>query len=309
MVSSQEASSVLLDLSNNLADAVERAGRSVVSVEARHRVPSSGVIWRQGIVVTADHTIEREEGITVGLPDGSKVQATLAGRDSGTDLAVLRIDGANLPAAERSEEALRVGHIAVAVGRPGEAGLSASWGAISSVGGPWRTWAGGQIDAFVRPDLTFYPGFSGGPLIDAAGRVAGINTSGLSRSLGLTIPAGTVERVVDALLSKGRIARGYLGLGLQGVRLPDSLVQSLGLQGNSGLIVVSVESNGPGDKAGIFVGDVLVALDGTPVSDTDTIQARLGPDSVGKAVPVTIVRGGQRTEVTLTVGERPSRGA
>jgi S1-C subfamily serine protease len=305
---STETGEHLLTLSNNLAAAVERAGASTVAVNGRQRIPASGVYWRQGIVVAADHTIDREEGITVLLPDGRSVGATLAGRDPGTDLAVLKVEGADLLVAERGSEPLRVGHIVLAVARPGEAGLSVSWGAVSAVGGPWRTWSGGQIDQFVRPDLTLYPGFSGGPLVDASGRVAGINTSGLSRGGTLTIPVATVERVVETLLTRGRVARGYLGVGMQPVRLPESLRSSLGLSNETGLIVISVESSGPAEAAGVLVGDILVALDGRPVADTDDVQSVLSSESVGKTITAQVVRGGASAEVQITVGERPRRG-
>lgn len=309
VASSNETVSPLLNFSNGLAGAVERAGAAVVAVNARSRVPSSGVHWRQGVIVTADHTIEREEGITLTLPDGRQAQATLAGRDAGTDLAVFKVESTDLPAADIASEGLKVGHIVLAVARPGETGLSASMGAVSAVGGAWRTWAGGQIDQLVRPDLTLYPGFSGGPLVDAGGRVTGINTSGLSRSMTLTIPTSTVDRVVDQLLTRGRIARGYLGLGMQRVRLPDSLTGPLGLPSADGLIVVSVEQGGPADQAGILVGDIIVALGGKPVSNTDDVQSVLGSDRVGQQVSVQLVRGGNRTELQVTVGERPQRGA
>jgi S1-C subfamily serine protease len=309
VTSPNETSSPLLGLSNTLAAAVENAGRATVAVNARRHTPSSGVHWRPGVIVTADHTLEREEGVTVTLPDGRTVPATVAGRDSGSDLAVLKVEGVDLPQADIADgDALKVGHIVLAVARPGETGLHASMGAISAVGGAWRTWSGGQIDQLVRPDLTLYPGFSGGPLVDAQGRVAGINTSGLSRSMTLTIPASTVNRVVEQLLTKGRIARGYLGLGLQRVRVPDNLKASLNLAGNDGLIVVSVESGGPGDNAGVLVGDIVVSLGGKSVANTDDVQALLGPDQVGSAIPAQIVRGGALTEAQITVGERPRRG-
>ena len=310
VTSSSETGSPLLALSNNLADAVERAGRSVVAVNARHQLASSGVHWRPGVIVTADHTIDREENISVTLPDGRSVPATLAGRDAGTDLAVLKIEAGDLPLAELADgEALKVGHIMLAVARPGETGVSASMGAISVVGGAWRTWSGGQIDRLVRPDLTMYPGFSGGPLVDAQGRVAGVNTSGLARSMALTIPVATVNRVVEQLLSKGRIARGYLGLGMQRIPLPENLKSVLEPPVSEGLIVISVETGGPADKAGALVGDIVIAIDGKPVSSTDDVQAILDPERVGKTVGVRIVRGGTPSELQLTVGERPRRGA
>jgi len=302
------AAGPLLALSDGLADAVEQAGRSVVAVHARQRVPSSGVHWRPGVVVTADHTMERDEGVTLTLPDGSTVAASVAGRDSGTDLAVLKIERSDLPVVEVAESSeLRIGHIVIAVARPGEAGLSASWGAISAVGGPWRTWAGGQVDRLVRPDLTLYPGFSGGPLVDAAGRVAGINTSGLSRSMTLTVPASTVNRVLEQLLSRGRVARGYLGLGMQPVRLPDNLKTGLNLSADTGLIVMSVEPDGPADKGGVLVGDVVLELGGKAVVDTEHVQAALDTTTVGQSLTARVIRGGVPTELSLTVGERPRR--
>jgi S1-C subfamily serine protease len=310
MTDSSGGAGALLGLSNNLADAVEKAGGSVVSVHGRHRTPSSGIHWRQGVIVTADHTVERDGDIPVTLPDGTTVNATRGGADSSTDLAVLRIENATLPVADIGDSStLKVGHLALAVARPGDIGLSATMGAISAIGGAWRTWSGGQIDSFIRPDLTLYPGFSGGPLVSGEGTVVGLNTSGLSRSMPLAIPTSTVNRVIEQLLSKGRVARGYLGVGLQPVRLPDSLVQSAGLSGDVALIVVSIESGSPAEQAGLFVGDVLVSLNGRPVKDPRDVQSALGPESVGTAIPAQIVRGGKTEEVSVTVGERPQKGS
>lgn len=298
----------LLGLSNDLAGAVERAGSAVVAVNGRHRVPSSGIHWRQGIVVTADHTVERDEEITVTLPDGRSVAATLAGRDPGTDLAVLKLSGVELPVAEIADDAsLKVGHFVLALARPGEHGLSASAGVISVVGPAWRTHRGGQIDRLVRLDLTLYPGFSGGALVDAQGRVAGILSSGLARSMGLAIPASTVNRAVDQLLTRGRIARGYLGIGFQPVVLPENLKSKLNLSSSGGLIVVTVQGGGPAEQAGVLIGDILVGLDGKPISDTDEVQAALDPERVGQPVSAQLIRGGESTTLTITVGERPHK--
>lgn len=310
MTESTETAGALLGFSNSLADAVERVGQSVVAVNGRRRTPSSGIHWRQGVIVTADHTIEGEGDIPVTLPDGTTVNATRAGSDSSTDIAVLRIENANLPVADIGDSGtLKVGQVGLAVARPGDAGLSATMGAISALGGAWRTWSGGQIDAFIRPDLTLYPGFSGGPLVSGEGKVVGLNTSGLSRSMPLAIPTNTVNRVVEQLLSKGRVARGYLGVGLQPVRLPESLVQSANLSGDVGLIVVSIESGSPAEQAGLFVGDVLVSLNGQRVKDPRDVQSALGGDSVGKSVEAQVLRGGQTQQVSVTVGERPQKGA
>ncbi len=305
--SSSETESALLALSNNLADTVEQAGRYVVTVNARSRTSSSGVHWRQGIVVTADHAIKREEEITVTLSGDRTVAATLIGRDPSTDLAVLKLPDVDLPVAELGDSSsLKVGHLVLAIGRGSESGLSTSMGVISALGGPWQSWYGGLIDQFVRLDLTLYPGFSGGPLVVPPGRVVGINTSGPRRTV-LTIPASTVNRVVDQLLEKGRIARGYLGLGMQPVRLPESLTTILNLSSVGGVIVVNVEPNGPADRAGVLLGDVLVALNGKPVSDTGDIQAMLGSQSVGETLNAQIVRGGVLVDVAIAVGERQGK--
>ena len=248
------------------------------------------------------------------LADGRTLQATLAGRDAGTDLAVLRIDeGAGAEAAGVAKigdsSQLKIGQLVLAVGRTDERGASASFGIVSAVGGAWRTWRGGQIDQLLRLDLAIYLGFSGGALVDTQGHILGINTSGLRRGAGLTIPASTVNRVVDVLLVKGRIARGYLGVGMQPVRLPDAMQTTLVPPTDSGLIVLSVEPGGPAGRAGLLIGDILFALDGAPVRDTDDVQAVLGPERVGQTVRASIIRGGAVQELMITVGERPQKGS
>ena len=309
MSASPETAGALLALSNDLAGAVERAGRAVVAIHARQRIPSSGVHWRPGVIATADHTIKRDEEISVTLADGRSVPATLAGRDATTDLAVLKLDAGGAPVAELGDaSSLKVGHMVLALGRAG-AGVSASLGVVSAVDGEWRTWRGGRIDRFLRLDLAIYDGFSGGPLVDASGAVVGINTSALARGLAVSIPASTVNRVVDQLLATGRIARGYIGVGLQPVRLPEGLRKKLKLAGDGGVIVVGVEPGGPAEQAGMMIGDVVVAVDGAPLGDTADLMALLGPERVGKPVVASVVRGGALSEVTITVGERSRRSA
>ena len=298
-------SGVLAGVSDELANAVERAGQSTVAVRARRHVAAGGVLWAPGVVVTADHVVENDEDIKIVLPSGEEVRATLAGRDGGTDLAVLRIDNTTAtPAQIADSTALRVGQLALAVARPGGEGLAASIGIISAIGGSWRTWRGGTIDALIRTDLTLYPGFSGGPLVDVQGRVAGINTSGLSRGHSLIIPTQTIKRVAEALLARGRVSRGYLGVGLQPVQLPADLAQKLGLQQPSGVILVTVDAGGPAATAGLMLGDIIVALEGKATADTDDVQAHLGTDSVGKALSASLIRGGELKTLPITVRER-----
>ena len=285
---------------------VERAAPSILAVHARHRLPSTGIHWRPGIVVTAEHTVRAEDSITVTAADGRTLPATLAGRDRGTDLAVLRVPELAAAAAFLGDDgSLRVGHMVLALGH----GPRASWGVISALGPRWRSWRGGEVDRLVRLDLVMYPGFSGGPLIDVTGRVIGLNTSGLARESRLALPVTTVSRVTDELLRQGHVSRGYLGLGMQPVTLPEPLRVRLGLPGELGLIVVTVPAGGPAERAGILLGDVLVALDGAPVTGLEDVQARLGGDRIGTSVTALVIRAGARVEVPITVGEQPRRRA
>lgn len=287
----------LAALSNELAVAVERAGHAVVAVHARPRFSSSGVLWRPGIVVTAEHTIRREEEITVTLPDGNNVPATLAGSDAGTDLAVLKVEATTPPPIRATAEVVP-GNLALTVGRSEDSGVNATMGIISAVSGPWRTWRGGRLDRYIRLDLTLYPGSSGGLVVNVAGEALGIATSVLSRIAGLAIPASTINRVVDEILTRGHVARGYLGVGLQPVELPDH---------HKGLIVLSLEPEGPAAKAGVLIGDILTSLGGSPASDTDDIQAVLESHAVGQSVPAVVSRGGVSRDIAITIGERPRR--
>ncbi|WP_326489865.1 S1C family serine protease [Paraburkholderia sp. HP33-1] len=297
-----------MDLSDNLADVVGRVGRSVVAVHGRHRMPSSGVIWRQGVVVTAAHTIRREDGIRVTLTDGRTVAAVLAGVDLGTDLAVLKLDGVDLdPVASGDARSLKPGHLALAVARADDSGISADFGVIGSIAGPWRTWKGGQLDAFVRLDGGLRPGFSGAALADMRGQVMGICTSALMRGTGIVIPGMTVERVADELLAKGHVSRGYLGVGTQQVSLLDAWVNKMNLSSSSGLLISSLAPGGPAEQAGVLIGDVLIELDGKPCRDVDDLHAALSSTSIGQQLQIALIRGGERHACSVTVGERPQR--
>lgn len=301
-------------LSQHLADAVERGGRAVVSVDARPRVRTSGVNWREGVVVSTSHTVRRDEDITVTLHDGREVPATLAGRDPGTDLAVLRLEGGGESVGGAAYEtaddaALRAGHLVLAAGRAHPAhGVTASFGILSAAGGEWRTWRGGEIGRLLQPDVSIFTGFSGGALLDTEGRIIGINTTGLARGVGLTIPAATVNRVVDSLLRHGRVARPYLGVGtLHRVALPEKLREKFNLSQASGFMLLTVEAGGPADRAGLIIGDILLTLDGAPLADAEEAQAVLGSKEVGALVGASILRGGEVKKVSVTLGERPTR--
>lgn len=308
MPATRESGAELTALSNNLADAVDRAGRAVVAIHARSRIPASGIVWREGVIVAADHTIRREEDIVVTLSDGSRSSATLAGRDPTTDLAVLKLDPGAALAPPKIDDAttLKAGHLVLALGRPGS-NVTASLGLVSLVGGEWRSGRGGRIDQYILLDVAIHDGFSGGPLIDVSGKVVGVNTSGLARGRAMTIPVRTVTRVVDQLLAKGRIARGYLGLAMQPVRLPDEMVSSLGVPDAQALIIVSVEPGGPGADGGALLGDVLVSANGQAVRDARDVLATLGPDSIGSILRARVIRGGVPRDLEITVRERSAR--
>lgn len=299
-------SDILQALSTGLADAAERTARSVVAVHARRRIPASGVVWRPGVVVATHHTLERDEDITLTLDGGRGVPATVAGRDPSTDIAILKFEG-DAPPAERADDAeLRVGTLVLGVGRPGSQ-FNATLGLISTMGGEWRTRHGGRVDRLVRLDMSVYDGFSGGALVTAAGRLLGINTSWLARGAAVTIPAATVDRVVDQLLERGHIPRGFLGLAMQSVRLPDALRQAHQVSGPGGLLVVNVEPGGPGEQAGVLLGDIVLTVGGRPVHEPGDVVPLLGPDSVGTPLPLRLLRAGQPLEVPVTPGESPRR--
>jgi S1-C subfamily serine protease len=286
----------LTQLSDELAGIVERAGQSVVAIYGGGRVPSSGVHWKPGLIVTAEHSLRRDEDLKIGMPDGKVVAAELAGRDPGSDVALLKFDAGNLPVIQTGGET-RTGDLVVAVGRHREIGVCAALGIVSVVGPGWNTWRGGRVDQFVRLDVSLYPGSSGAAVVNAQGEAVGIATSLLSRIAPVAIPRVTVDRVSAELAKRGYVARGYLGVGLQPVPLPEEL-------GTGGMIVLSVEKDSPAAKAGLVVGDILVALNGHAVKDTRDVQNFLSTDYIGKTVQTAIIRGGQRAELALTIGEK-----
>jgi serine protease DegQ len=303
------ASSIADSLSNELASSAEQVGRSVVAVHARHRIGASGIQWRKGVIVTVDHAIRREEEARILLGPETSVTAIVAGRDPSTDLAVLKVGDQGVVALPEFADtgALKLGHLVLALGRSRRGHVVASLGIIGGVAGEWRTWRGAKLDQHVRLDLNLYSGFSGGPLVTAQGKVAGINTSGLSRARAVTIPVATVNRVVDELLEKGHIARPYLGLAMQPVAIPEALRRKLKSEATTGLLVVHVEPGGPADKAGILLGDVLTAFHGHALEELETIQDALGSAKVGERIAATAIRGGAPTQVSITLGERPGR--
>lgn len=294
----------LTALSEAMAEAVSLAGASTVLVNARHRLPASGIGYGADLVLTADHVLERDEDISILIPDGSEHSATIAGHDPGSDLALLRISKPVLAQAQPAPDEARIGQLALALGRPTPDGIQASLGIISAVGGPVHTRHGGLLERYLRTDATPYPGFSGGPLVDVAGRVLGINTSGLTRGASIAIPVSIAWLVADALLKHGSVRRGYLGVRSQPVMIPPALQKTLNRQQESGLLLVSVEPGSPSDAGGMLVGDIIVAIAGNPVTDPDDLLARLAGELIGHPTSVEVLRGGQPVTLHVTIGER-----
>lgn len=288
----------LKDFSSELAGAVDRAGQSVVRIDARRGRAGSGIVWDDGLVVTADHVVENEDEIQV-TANGKTVKATVVGRDPGTDLAVLRVEGLGAPAFPRgSSGELKIGHLVLAIGRPN--GLQATMGMISSLGSPRGR--GGELERVIQSDTTLYPGFSGGPLVDADGRVVGLNSWHYGRGISVSIPIEAATRIVDSLKTHGRIKRPYLGIGTQPVRLADAVKGKVNQEG--GLLVLNVEPNSAAAKGGVLQGDIIVALSGRPIPHLNELFAGLRNLEVGSSQTLRIVRAGELRDVTVTVGER-----
>jgi len=297
----------LIGLSNELSELVRTVGPRIVNIRARRNYPSSGVIWDSGVVVTANHTIEREEEISILLSDGTEVEAELVGREPGSDLAVLRSQ--KIPALEPPSQAkeIGVGELALVVGRSPDSGTNASLGIISAKSGPWRTWRGGQLDAYIRLDARMFPQSSGGAVVNARGQLVGIATSALSRIAGVAIPASSISAVTQKLLQRGFVPRGYLGIAVQPVPLPEAFRERLQTTNEGGLIVLTVESDGPADQAGILQGDIVTGINDDAVGQIDDLQRFSDSNVIGTKVRVILVRGGEVKTLDLIVGERPRR--
>jgi S1-C subfamily serine protease len=292
------------EFSEALAGAVERTAPAVLRVEGRRRAAASGVAWSEDIVVTADHVLEWDEDVVVGLADGTTGKATVVGRDPGTDLAALRVSGARLAPPTWSDlDRLKVGHVVLAVSRPGRT-AQARMGIVSALGDSWRTPGGGRLEHYLQSDLPLHPGFSGSALVSAAGRLLALNTAGLLRGMATAVPAATVRRVVESLLAHGQVRRGYLGIGTQPVRLPAPFDKQLGQ--DAALLVSSVQPESPAGRAGLLLGDVLVALDGHALTHPGELLPLLDEDRIGAEARARVLRAGELKDVAIVVGARGS---
>jgi len=295
---------ILVQLSDALAAAAEQGGKSTVLVNARRRMPASGIAYTADQILTASHVVERDEDISVMLPDGTELSATVLGRDPGSDLALLKLERAAATPAEPTKFLARVGQMALALGRPSKDGIEASLGTVSAIGGPFRTHHGGMLERYLRTDSIPYPGFSGGPLVAADGTVLGLNTSGLTRGAAITIPTDVAWKTADAIAKHGHIRRGYLGIRSQTVEIPSAAQKAIKREQKTGLLIMGVEDDSPAGKGGLMVGDILVGVNGSPIHHHDDLFARLTGDTIGQSTPIDVLRGGQPQTIDVVIGER-----
>ena len=296
-------SNQLVEFSDKIAAAVEHASHLVVAIQGNRRHTPSGILWQPDLVLTAEHTLKRDEGLTVLTAAGETIEATVAGRDGSTDLALLRLarppaNAPSLPPAAPTRA--RPGQLVLVVGRAPESGTQASLGILSAASGEWRTWRGGKLDAYLRLDTSTYPATSGSLAIDADGRMIGMATAGLSRLAPLAVPHSTIARVAASLLTHGGVGRGFLGIGMQPVPLPPAF----GIQQAAALIILTVEPDSPAHEAGLIAGDILVSLDGHSTGDVHEVLPALESANIGRTLLAQIVRGGQAREVAVRIGER-----
>ncbi len=329
---------MLQQLSIDMADLVEARSESVLRVDARRRLPASGIAWSDDLIVCAHHAVEFEDDINIGTAEGERLRAALIGRDPRIDLALLRVDAPLKPTEWAPQADLRTGNLVMALGRPRQ-NIRASLGIVAGLAGAgdagrqikrmkaqfwgnmkgdkkrwkrrkWRqrqAWEGGGwalalAGGLIHTDLTMYPGFSGGPLLGADGKVYGMNTSGFRGGVSMAIPLASISETVAALLSKGKIQTGYLGIGAQTAQLPDAVAEALDQDG--GLLIVSIEAGSPAAKAGLLVGDILTALGGEPVEHIDELQMMLTRLAVDAEARTQFVRGGELLEGVVVIGEK-----
>src|ERR1700676_1094910 len=282
-------SSELIELSNALAQATDRAAASAVAVHSEARGSSSGVVWRPGVIVTAEHALRRDEEIHVKLPDGRIVPSALAGRDPSTDLAVLKCAEAGIAVAEFGDvAALKAGSLTLVVGRTRASGPVAALGVVSLVTPERRTWTGASLTPYIRLDVGLQPTAVGGAVIDARGNTVGMATPRFALFGAIAVPASTINKIADTLLQKGRIPHGFLGVGLQAVRLPDALREKLQWKEKTAAMIMEVHSGGSADKTGLVIGDILISMGGSPVTRLEDIQSHLAGDAIGKTLPLKI---------------------
>jgi len=292
---------LLTELSNQMADAVDKAARFVVQVRSRRWRPAAGLVFANRHVLVSDHALEQEEDLSIRTHEGRALAATLAGRDPSSDLAVLKVPDLTDEPAAPSKASPRVGQIAIAVGRSWSGAVIAGAGVISSVGGPWRTGRGPGVEQVIRTDITPYAGFTGGALLAPDGSLLGVGSGILLRGLSLAIPAAIAWPLADGLSRHGGVRRAYLGVAGQPVRLSEA--QHPGVPSRA-VLVVNVSDDSPARRAGLIVGDVLLSLNGQPLEDPEALLSMLTADLVDRVVPLEILRAGSVQSVSVTLAAR-----
>jgi S1-C subfamily serine protease len=288
----------LEQFSEDIAAALEKVGPSVVEVHARRGRGASGIVWGPGLVLTSDHVLQRDEGITVGAAEG-ELPATIAGRDGASDLALLRVEGLAAPGFERGG-GLKLGNVVLAVGRPGS--LQATMGVVGRLDASFRGWGGSGTDGLIETDAELRHGFSGGPLADAAGRVAGVNSWYYGRGTTRALPLEAADRIAKSLQEHGRVRHSYLGIGTQPVYLAEAARAEAGQ--DSGLMVISVEDGSPSGQAGVAQGDIVIGLGEHRVARMRELFVALRRVEPGSAVPLKLVRAGKVATIQVTPTER-----
>jgi S1-C subfamily serine protease len=298
--------SILQQLSGVLVEATQNASQFVVSVSGGTRFGASGVIWQTGSIVTTRSTIRRDDNLRVTLPTGDTLPAALAGHDAGTDIAVLTFQAPAETSRPPVAASAEPGELVLAIGRASNTGVNAALGLVSAVSQGWQTWQGGKIDRYLRLDLTLYPGGSGAAVVNTSGELLGIVSGALSRIAPLAIPAATVDRVAAQLLAEGRVKRPWLGVGVQPVPLAGTLSEAAKSL-THGLLILAAEAETPAGRAGLLVGDILLSLDNTPVRDPMDLRHFLAGRNPGDKIRIGLLRGGERKELDVELGERDRR--
>lgn len=300
--------SIWQEFSKEISEVVRRAGRSIVAVDGRSGHTSSGIVWRADSILTAAHALRHENNVGIVFAPGRSTSAKLIGRDRGSDIALLKVDQPieMEPAQLADAGSLSVGELGVAVARTRRGNIVASAGIISGLMGEWQV-TRTRIDQFIRADLNLYPGFSGGALVNAAGDILGLNTSGLLRGKPITIPSSTLSRLAQEIADSGHVKQPYIGVVMQAVQIPESLQKKAGANAATGLLVMHVESGGPADSAGLLLGDILLEMDGHVFSESDDLSDALRRKGAGQDAQVSLIRGGQRTQLAIRIGNRPSQ--
>jgi S1-C subfamily serine protease len=296
---------MLTDFSNQMADIVSSAAPSIVQVRGRRR-PASGLVYDDGTVVTTMRALGREDGLHVQFHDGRLLEAELAGWDQATTLAALRVPGLTGRALTPTQTPTRVGHIVLAVARSWSNAVTASAGIVSIIGGPLQTGRRRAIDQVIRTTAPMHDGFAGGAVLDASGALLGVATAAAIRGLGVVIPAAIAWKAIAGIFEHGGVRRGYLGVAGQPVTLPENQrnVQAL-RDRDEALLVVGLTTDGPAARAGVLVGDIIVAFDEHPIESPEDLLDLLTGDRVGRAVSLSLLRAGAERQLTVTVGERP----